>query len=174
MLDCFVHFYQRIKLLHILLPRSWTPLQLNRCADRQACARPWLTNIPSLVPKGFWMNSNTQGHIFSAFEYSNGCSFWSWLWNSGCFFFFFLWKRNVNINLKWSLDRLIIWWSWDWSVAEGLILSINSQQEHQTGNKSVTFQNRKDSKQWPNWLPLCSPCHLIALWRTEKERRESQ
>lgn len=31
---------------------------------------------------------------------------------------------------------------WEGGVAEGLILSIKSQREHQTGSGSVTFQNR--------------------------------
>lgn len=38
-------------LLHISLPRYRAAVQLNHSADKQVCACPWLTNIPSLVPQ---------------------------------------------------------------------------------------------------------------------------
>ncbi len=66
------------------------------------------------------------------------------------------------LMLIWSeiLDRLFIGWSWDWSVAEGLILSINLQQEHQTGNKSVTFQKRTiQSSDQTDY-----PCVHLVIW----------
>lgn len=56
---------------------------------------------------------------------------------------FALWKFNVNSNLKWSFGQAVYWVKQRPSVAEGLMVSINSQPRHQTGNQSVTFLKRK-------------------------------
>lgn len=80
-----------------------------------------------------------------------------------------LWETNVNINVKWSFGRAVYWansrleccWRTDFCR---LTLSGNIKR----GKQERNLPEEKDSKQWPNWLPLCSPCHLIALRRTEK------
>lgn len=87
-----------------------------------------------------------------------------------------LWKRNVDINLKWSSQKAVYWLqlslhNTESNFVEGVNLSVNSHNEHQTGYKIV----KENSKRWPDWLPLCSPCDLIAPWwretETQTERR---
>lgn len=86
--------------------------------NKPALAFDWQTSPLGALRGGFWLNSNTQGHIFSLFEYSTGCSFWSWLWNTvwfffplsfNFFFFFNPWKRSVNVNPKWSFRWAVYW-----------------------------------------------------------------